>query len=672
MKSTIPHKLLLLTCTISTLITPVASAQAASKNDSRMVIGTEEVVVIGKQVNLTEVVIPGAVDTIARDQLEYEHVNFTADLFKKVPGVYFSHFNQGIISANIAMRGFDGEGSSPHSKLLIDGIPANLHVGYSEMDALFPLEIAAIEVVKGTNDPRYGLYNTAGNVNIKSRHDLDHNQLEFLAGSFGSYEAQAYVANKSGDFSQHYFIGARKTDGYRDQSGLEKTTFSGKWFYDFSDAIRLGVIARHFNYEADAPGYLSEADAHNKPRSSATFSSSDGGNKTTNHLSAHLDIALADNIDWSLKTYLQHFERQRWVRFTAIAKQQERYEDEKQAGVISTLSWSLAQDWLLNWGVDYEAQDNLHQRFVTSNRERTGVISRNHQFDFNHYGTYIQLQQNLTETFTWIAGVRATEFSGSFINQANGQERDINDYGTLTQPTLSLQYNPSLMLGFFANMGRTYQIGNGIGAYALPGKDVNASRNNGNEIGTKYSPTDNVDLRFSLWQQNASNELAAKADSSGDFENIGKTERKGWELVFNWRPLDDWYAWGSYTDQNATLVEPGLTNVAIKNNTLNHIPEYTAALGVEYQITSALKANLFNRYQGKSYVSNDNSLGQYGQYRITDLSFNYAWNGGDLGLRITNLFNRYSEYVYYDTDIKDTIHSPGDSRGFTLSVSFDL
>ena len=643
-----------------------------ARNDSRMVIGAEEVVVIGTKVKINEVDIPGAVDKIARDQLEHEHVNFTADLFKKVPGVYFSHFNQGIISANIAMRGYDGEGSSPHSKLLIDGIPSNLHVGYSEMDALFPLEIDSIDIVKGTNDPRYGLHNIAGNVNLTSRQDLDNNQLEFLAGSFGTYEAQAYYANKIGNFSQHYFIGSRKVDGYRDQSALDKTTFSGKWFYDLSETIRLGVIARHFIYDAEAPGYLSQQDARAHPTSSAPFSNSDGGKKTTDHLSTHLDITLSESVDWALKGYVQHFERQRWVRFTEAVKQQERYEDEKQAGVISTLSWSPLKNWLVNWGVDYETQNNVHQRFVTLDRERTGVTARDHQFDFNHYGTFVQIQQNLTETFTWIAGARATTFGGDFLNRATGQSRDINDYGTLTQPTLALQYNPSLALGLFANLGRTYQVGNGIGAYALPGKDVDASRNDGSEIGAKFSIVESLNLRFSLWQQHANNELAAKADGSGDFENVGKTERKGWELVFNWEPMNDWYVWGSYTDQTATLTEPGITNAAIKNNSLNHIPKYTAALGIEYQITSSLKANLFNTYQGNSYVSNNNSLGQFGGYCITDIGLHYAWRGGDIGLQITNAFDRYSEYVYFDTDILNTIHSPGDPLGINVSVSFDL
>lgn len=636
---------------------------------SRMIIG-EEVLVLGHQQALTEVAIPGSVDVLARDQLAHEHVNFTADLFKKIPGVYLSRFNQGIISANIAMRGFDGEGSSPHSKLLIDGIPSNLHVGYSEMDALFPMEIDNIAVVKGTNDPRYGLHNVAGNVNIVSRRDLNSNELELLAGSFGTYEGEGYYAMKHGDFTQHYFIGTRKTEGYRDHSDLDKTTLSGKWFYNVNDDIELGLIARHFTYEADAPGYLSQEQARRNPTSAAEFSLADGGDKTTDHISLHLDYDLSTDTSWSLKAYGQNFERQRWVRFTAGANQQERYEDEQQRGVISTLSWQPNETWKINWGLDYEAQDNLHQRFVSEDRRRTGVITRNHEFEFNHYGSYLQVQQQVNDAFVWVAGVRANRYSGHFVNRVNGQTRSINDYGTLTQPTLGLQYELSDHLGLFANLGRTHQIGNGIGAYALPGRDVDASRNDGAEIGLRMSPVEKIDLRFSVWQQHASNELAAKADGSGDFENVGETERRGWELLVNWRPNDQWYVWGAYTSQEAILENPGPTNTNIQGAWLNHIPEYTAAVGVDFYITPVLKASLFNTSQSDSYVSNNNDLGRFGEYSVTDLGLSYDWRDGNIGLRITNLTNEFYEYVYYDVD--QTIHSPGDGRSATLSVSFDL
>jgi iron complex outermembrane receptor protein len=595
-------------------------------------------------------VLSGSQDLLARDQLENEHVNFTADLFKKIPGIYFSRFNQGIISANIAMRGFDGEGSSPHSKLLIDGIPSNLHVGYSEMDALFPLEIDHVRVVKGTFDPRFGLHNVAGNVQMHSRQVGDAKELELMYGSFDTYEAQGYFANEGDSLTHSYFVGTRKTAGYRDHSDLDKTTVSGKWFYDIADDLNVGLIVRHFTYEADAPGYLGKAEARAHPQASPAFSNTDGGDKTTDHVSLHINYQLADDIEW--------------VKFTAVANQQERVEDEHQNGLMSVMNWNIDPDWLVQWGVDYEAQNNLHQRFVSNQRQRTGVVSRNHQFDFDHYGSYLQVENQTTDKLHWNAGIRVNRYSGDFINLVNNQQRDINDYGTLTQPVAGITYQAISSLSIFANWGKTYQIGNGISAYALPGKDVEASENTGSEIGFHFTPRVPIELRASLWQQNASNELTAKADGSGDFENIGETEREGWEILASWQPSQAWYLWASYTKQKAILAKPGAANAAIKGNWLNHIPEYSAAMGVNYQINTHWKISLFNTTQSDSYISNNNSLGKFGDYSLTELRLDYETGDHTVGLQVTNLFDEYYEYVWFDSD---TLHSPGDERAANVS-----
>ncbi len=121
------------------------------------------VVVIGKKEVELDKNIAGSVDVITRDELEYEHVTDTLELYTKTPGVVLSRYNQGIINTDISIRGFAGDGTTPHAKLLVDGIPSNLHNGYNEMDYLFPTNIQSIQVFKGTSDPTTGLFATAGN-----------------------------------------------------------------------------------------------------------------------------------------------------------------------------------------------------------------------------------------------------------------------------------------------------------------------------------------------------------------------------------------------------------------------------------------------------------------------------------------------------------------------------
>ena len=108
------------------------------------------------------------------EQVESQTVSDPLQLLKRVPGVYMQDYNQGTISTGLGMRGFDTQNEGPAVKLLIDGIPSNFHaIGMPDLKVSFPLKIDHVEVVQGTNDPRYGVNNVAGNVNVVTREERE-------------------------------------------------------------------------------------------------------------------------------------------------------------------------------------------------------------------------------------------------------------------------------------------------------------------------------------------------------------------------------------------------------------------------------------------------------------------------------------------------------------------
>ncbi|WP_405630206.1 TonB-dependent receptor [Pseudoalteromonas sp. Ld20] len=643
----------------------IAFADDEQNKDSTLFIG-DVIEVHGQSNGAKDVQLVGSVDVVNRDQLQNEHVNITVDLFTKIPGVYFSRFNQGVVSTDVAMRGFNGEGSMPHTKLLIDGIPSNLHVGLGEMDALFPMEVESIEVVKGNQDARYGLHNLAGNINMTSRRD-DAKEVEFLAGSFDTYEAQGYFGDVNNGFSQHYFIGVRDTKGYRDHSALEKHTFSGKWFYQPSNNTELGVIARYFDYEADAPGYLTEQEAHRDSTQSADYAQNDSGDKQTRHLSMHLDHAFDPVWQLSVKSYIQQFDRHRYLQYTASSAQQERLEKDRQYGAVATLSATFSPIWLLSMGLDYQAQDNSNERFVTVKKVRQKQF-RNWDFDYNNYGGFTQLQYR-GERLLISGGLRFDGFSGDLFDGISEQYKTINDEGITLQPKFNVLYEMTDRLNLFANYGVSFQAPTGSKAYINEqSSGFDFSKNYGFETGAKWQLFDWLNTRLSVWQQDAKDELTPKTDGSGGFENIGETKRKGWDLALSADINTQWSGFASYTRQEAKLVEPGEAKIAQKGNWLLGVPEFTATAGIIYRPVNKLKVSLFGHFQGDYYVSNVIQDKQYGDYKLVDLAFDYDLGWGNAGLRINNLFDSYSDYVYLVGD--ETIHSPTDGRAINFSVSY--
>ncbi|OUL58002.1 TonB-dependent receptor [Pseudoalteromonas ulvae] len=647
------------------VMSSVVVADEQQSQDSTLFIGDVIEVTAAKN-SAAEAQLVGSVDILGRDQIKNEHVDVTMDLLKKIPGVYFSRFNQGIISTDIAIRGFNAEGSMPHTKLLIDGVPSNLHVGLSEMDALFPMELDWVEVVKGNHDARYGLHNLAGNINMHSRRD-EAKEVEVLLGSFDTVEAQGYFGDVDDNFSQHYFVGARTTSGYRDHGDLDKHTFSGKWFYQPSTQTDIGVIARYFDYEADAPGYLTEQEAKRNPRQSASYAQDDSGDKQTRHVSVHLDHSVNQALALSVKSYWQQYDRHRFVRYTAGSSQQERLEKDQQFGVIATMSYVLSPDWLLTAGLDYQGQDNSNERFVTEGQNRLKQ-SRYWDFDYNNYGGFTQAQYR-GDKLLISGGLRVDGFDGDFTNQLSGQQKRINDPGLTVQPKFNVLYELQETLNVFANYGVSFQAPTGSDAYLGDNNnDYDFSKNYGYEAGIKWQPLDWLDTRLSIWQQEAKDELTQKTDGSGDFENLGSTKRDGWDAGFSAYINQQWSGFGAYTRQEAKLVEPGESQVASKGNWLRGVPEYTATLGVIYQPIDVLKVSVFGHFQGDYYVSNVLQTKRFGDYSIIDLAFDYDLGWGNAGLRINNVFDSYHEYVYLVGS--ETIHSPSSGRAVNLSVSY--
>jgi iron complex outermembrane receptor protein len=158
-------------------------------------VALDSVVVIGKKEFNLDKSLAGSVDVITRNKLKYESVTDTLELFTKTPGVVLSRYNQGIINTDISIRGFAGDGETPHAKLLVDGIPSNLFNGYNEMDYLFPSNIQNIQVFKGTSDASTGLFATAGSYKVETRKDTG-KQLQLGYGSFDTRELQGYFGDK--------------------------------------------------------------------------------------------------------------------------------------------------------------------------------------------------------------------------------------------------------------------------------------------------------------------------------------------------------------------------------------------------------------------------------------------------------------------------------------------
>ncbi len=295
-----------------------ALAETGKTEDSTLTLGT--VTVQGASASsgpLSTSSVLSSVDILGADILEKMPVNYSWELFSRAPGVILTEFNQGTTSGKISFRGFNGEGEVNAVKLLIDGIPSNSNDGNMPfMDMIFPMELDSIEVVRGTSDARYGLNNIAGNVNMLTRTGGDYTKARVRYGSYNTQETQLAKGIEGSNWTQNYFFAYQKSDGYRDHAEADRFSMSGKWFYTPDDnSYRIGLIARHYETEAQEPGYLSEEDAHQHPTMTNSYNATDKGTRRMNQVSLHFDTDLAETLAWSAKTYVNTFNHRHWTQY---------------------------------------------------------------------------------------------------------------------------------------------------------------------------------------------------------------------------------------------------------------------------------------------------------------------------------------------------------------------
>ncbi len=666
------------------------SSQASKKEETLNSVELDSVVVLGKkeQVITTEKGLAGAVDVITREELEYEHVTDTLELFSKTPGVVLSRYSQGIVNTEVSIRGFSGDGETPHAKVLVDGIPSNLFSGLSELDYLFPTNIQSAQVFKGTSDATTGLFATAGNYKVETRKDVG-KQLQFGYGSFQTREMQGYYGEKQGVLTQNYALGYRKGNGFRDHTENEKMTLSGRWQMDF-DQSSLALSAKYGQYNAlQAPGYMSKQQAREDRSGVAANALNDNGEKEFKHVSLHYDYFFNNDTDLSLKTFWQNFDRERNVRFIASPGVENRQDDQTSTGLIARLNWVLNSQWLIEAGYDIEHQA-VRQFNQRVNAAGVNVIRLRSDYNLTAQGIYAKVENTPVEWLRWNAALRADRLDaqantpiiiGTNAAPARVIPTDLYSAPTIVQPKFNVFANVTERHTLFANAGRSFQtptsfnlnqFNSAAGANFGTRTDLKVAINDGWELGLKSGWIPALNTRISYWQQKAKNEFITIDNIR---QPIGETLRQGIDVSVDYQLSDAFSLWGNASRVYAKIKEPNAQNPEFKGNNIRGIPAYTASIGMQFMPNAYWIARLHVDSQGSYYINESNLGGKYGGYTLTHANIDYKTSWGRVSLLANNIFDRYYEYVFdfnSNGSSGGVNFAPGAGRNIMLTATVDF
>lgn len=672
--------------TLGLALTAALASGAACAQSVNTTMGTVHVHQSRGQLTAHEVLT--SVDVLSAEQIEDKTVAQSWELLGQMPGIQLTETRQGAESGKVSFRAFNGEGYLNAIKTLIDGIPSNVNSGNQRfIDMLFPLEIDYIEVVRGTNDPRYGLHNIGGNINFGTRQGGAYTDARLTYGSLNTRQAQVAIGREQGGFSQNYFIGAQASDGHRDHDSSEKYSLGGKWFYgSLDDGMRIGLTARVYHHVADEPGFMTAEELQAGRRRSQLRNANDGDDRDMRQFGLHMDLALADGLVLGTKLYHNRYHDDRRVTFsdlpTGNAPRQRRIWDEKQSGLLSTLTWVANDALTLEGGVNYEQQKNAYRRERFNYSEPTdfdAVPARIQNDDFHTFdneGAYVQAIWQPTGSLKIVPAYRIDRFDGATL-LPGGVRAPLQDYGTIGQPKLSVVHALNADTNLYANWGRTFQVLTGATApaYLTPGQGaVRPSTNTGVEAGIRFSPFAGTQGRLAVWQQDAENEVS-NMPATGTTVALGKTRRRGVDVQVDTQIGNDWTLWASHAYQEAKIERDGRApGISIEGNEVAATPRYISNIGLDYRATDGLQFGLQGRAQGDYYLEEQNVSDKFGNFAVLDLSAKYRINPRmRVDVQLKNVTGREYVYAWYDSFFWETarpMFSP--SAGRTAFVSLTL
>lgn len=648
-------------------------------------------VVAPRTVSLSSRQILTTVDALGPERLAGQHFAQSWEVLGLMPGVQLTEFRLGAESGKPSFRAFNGEGYINGVKLLIDGVPSNVNSGNLRFfDMVVPLDLESVEVIKGTNDPRHGLHNIGGNVQLFTRQGGRYSEGRVTVGSWGTREVQLALGREGPRWSQNYALQHQYTEGHRDHGRSEKLLASGKWTLRPNSAWTVGVTARLSQQDAQEAGYLTAAELAADRFQSAARNAHDHDDRAMQHLSVRVGHQPTDDLQWSSLLYVNSIDDDRFVTYTGYsgsnAPRQRRHWVEDQSGWIGQLTWRLNERLTLEAGANLEQQANRYQRYlyafaVPTDFSVPATTSNDANYSLDNVGAYVQGVWKPLPGWKVVPALRMDQFTGHVRYNATGKTASLKDYGWIPQPKLSVVHALNAQANVYANWGKTFQIltGSGSNAYpSTPPASTEPSINTGYELGSRWQWSPLSEARLAWWRQDATDEVA-NLPSAGVTQQLGATRREGVDLSASATVADHWKLWASQSWQQAK-VRGGyaLASTSVAGKEVFSTPRYVANVGMAYSGLPGWVLGVQGRAQGTYFIDDLNAQGKHGGHVLFDASVRHALSPTvSVDLQVKNLLNRRHEYVWWDnffwpSGAYQPMFSPGAPRAVYLSVQVSL
>ena len=648
--------------------TPGAATSVAKVRPTRPVDSTasvlDRIVVTGTRSGEAIGNIPSAVSVVKSEDIqEGRKAIDLQESLKRVPGVRIEDELGGTTRTRIIIRGTGTRANSPAGsgvrgvKVLVDGIPKN-NAGGSAQD-LINVDLGSaerIEVVKGPSSVLYG-NQSGGVVNIITKEGKPAQEVNFseTVGSYGLFRERFEAGGQNNDGQLSYYTSVFRTDqkGYRQQSDVNSTGFTGKLRYYIDDRSDITTVMSFDRSAQQSPGPLTAAQFAQDPRQASPV-----------FLSNHV------------KATVEEF------RLGVIYRREILGEDELEAtgyyiprhlGPFQQIGVRIPQDFtnrgggvrylnmspLGNFGNRFTVGTDFQDTPITTGtfNSVTGAALAETEEHATTYGLYLMDEFNLLSNLVLSAGGRydSVRFTSENLTLPNaGQVGRIFKRFT---PKVGATYRPIPTLSLYTTFSEGFETPIIGELRTLPGGAFGFNQNLNPQISKNYEVGARGEwlggrgtFEMALYRQYIRDYISPFGTfPNNSFQNVGKVKQTGFELgsEVTLVPRLSLAVSYTYSDFIFDTFNNGVSNFS--GNRLPGVPKNSFYTELRYKDPSGWYGGIEYQYVSDFFVTDANSATNP-SYSLTNVRFGY--NGVFRGYRVSpylglyNVFNKsYSAFA---------------------------
>ncbi len=608
----------------------------------------------------------------------------------RVPGLYLQNSYNFAQNQRISTRGFGSR--APFGirgiHIRVDGLPATLPDGQSQVDSIDLDAARRIEVIRGPSSALYG--NAAGGVidieTADGRDTLYSPTVRADLGGDGYRKFGVQAGGVEGPWAYHVSGSALDYEGYREQSQVRKRLLNGKIGRGLDPGRRLtAVITAVDTPAAGDPGGLTAAQVRDDGRQATANAKRLDAGQDVDQQRLGLIYEDESSLPGTLTARTHYTQRDFKQQLPFPGNSLIGYErDFYGAGVEYADEFRPGErevDYVVGVDVDRQEDDRVRDA-VNADGEVTGRTQAELQ-TATATGVFFQGTAPVTERLDATVGLRYDHIRFAIDDDYFADGGDDSGSRTFNEPSVTLgltwQLRPEHRL--YANVGTAFETPtftefareDGSGGF---NPDVQPQDALNREIGARGILDEDFTYSLALFSVRVRDELVPfEEDGRTFYQNAGRTRREGLELGLDYVATERLTLSAAYTWADYRFVEfEDDEGNDFAGNRLPGLPRHLLFVEAAWRQAGGVYAVLDGQFVGSVYAENANAT-EVGSYALFNARLGNSWRVGE-GSRleayagINNLFDReYFSNVRVNAN-NGAFFEPGPERTIYAGVEF--